>query len=157
LAGKQNRDSGASYEDDDDDGESFDLSALRDYLGYALRAVRLHKVLAASVFVGIVAATFGILRTLPRTWHIETKVTAQKEVILGQGNPFGSDPMKGVSDIVMAHEHLLSLVKQLDLTTWWRETSRPRSASRRASWRRCSEPPPKTSKSRSSSTSSAHG
>lgn len=127
MAGTRDRNSGSSYDEDDDDdgGESVDLSVLKDYLGYAVRALRLHKVLAACVFVCCVAGTFGILRTLPRTWHIETKVIAQKEVLLGQGNPFGSEPMKGVSDIVMGHEHLLSLVKQLDLTAWWRQHLSP--------------------------------
>jgi hypothetical protein len=122
----QDRDpNGAGLEDDDDEESGLDLDVVRDYLGYAFRAVRLHPLLAAVVSVGIISATYFAVRSLPKSYHIESKLLANKDTTLGRGNPFGADPLKGVTDIVMGHDQLASLVKQLELATWWREHLAP--------------------------------
>jgi len=112
-------------EDDEDEGGGFDLGMLRDYLGYALRAVRLHPILTGSIFVTVVVLAFVVVRALPKGYHVETKLLAQRDAMAGHGNAYGWDPLKGASELVMSHEHLTSLVKQLDLTTWWNNNQAP--------------------------------
>jgi hypothetical protein len=109
---------------DDDDEAGLDLGMVRDYLGYAVRAVRLHWFLMASIFVCVVAAAYGALLSLPKSYHVETKLLAQKDAMPGHGT-YWSDPLKGSSDVVMSHDHLASLVKQMELTTWWQEHLSP--------------------------------
>ncbi|HEX4340373.1 MAG TPA: hypothetical protein VH062_30905 [Polyangiaceae bacterium] len=109
---------GANEAEGEDEDGGFDLSLVRDYLGYAWRAARLHRLLVAAVFVGVIAFAYGALRVLPKSYHVETRLLAQRDA-MPHGNSYGNDPLKGAADIVLGYDHLTSLVKQLDLTTWW--------------------------------------
>lgn len=119
-------------EDGDEEGGGFDLSMVRDYVSYAIRAVRLHPLLTGGIFVGVVTLAFGVLKTLPKSYHVETRLLATRDAMPGHAAPsYGWDPLKGASDVVMSHEHLTMLIKQLDLTTWWVSHMAP---AQRAKW-----------------------
>lgn len=112
-------------EDDEEEGGGFDLSMLRGYLEYASRALKLHWLLSSSIFVAVVVLAFVVVRSLPKSYHVETRLLAQRDAMAGHGNAYGWDPLKGASEMVMSQEHLSSLVKQLDLVTWWRNNQAP--------------------------------
>jgi hypothetical protein len=112
-------------DEDEDEGGGFDLGMVRGYLGYAIRAVRLHRILTGGLFVSVVVLAFVVVRSLPKSYHVETRLLAQRDAMAGHGNAYGWDPLKGASEMVMSQEHLTSLVKQLDLTTWWRNNQAP--------------------------------
>jgi len=112
-------------EDDEDEGGGFDFGLVRGYLGYAIRAVKLHKVLTSSIFVTVVVLAFVVVRSLPKSYHVETRLLAQRDAMAGHQAAYGFDPLKGASELVMSQEHLTSLVKQLDLTTWWNKNQAP--------------------------------
>lgn len=119
---------GPPYRDDDDgDGDEggFDVAAIRDYLNYAVRAVRLHRLAAAAVTVTIATLACGIVVSLPKTYHVESKLFAQKEAGVENRRSSGADPLKGVAEIIKGHDNLAALVKQLDLVTWSRDKRAP--------------------------------
>ncbi|HVU05890.1 MAG TPA: hypothetical protein VHE30_29275 [Polyangiaceae bacterium] len=112
-------------DDGDDDEGGFDVAVLKDYLAYALRALRIHRLVAGVVTVTVGTFAVAVVLSLPKTYHVESKLFAQKEAGVENRRTFGADPLKGIGDIMKGHDSLVALVKQLDLVTWSKENLAP--------------------------------
>jgi uncharacterized protein involved in exopolysaccharide biosynthesis len=108
-----------------DNPDLFDYQALRNYLGFVLGAAVRRKFLAFGIFAGILALTVGALRVLPRTYHVESKLLAQRnQTIAALSNPgrsLGWDdvPLRAATETVLRHDNLVSLVQRTDLVRRW--------------------------------------
>ena len=65
-----------------DNPDLFDYELLRNYLGFVAGAAVRRKFLALGVFVGILGLTVGALKVLPKTYHVECKLLAQRTHVL---------------------------------------------------------------------------
>jgi len=91
---------------------------LPERVAFAVNAVRRRKRLTACVFLGGVAASclYFFLRT--PTYHVETKILAQKQQTLPSVmRPVDDAPTRSAADQVHRRENILALIKQADLFT----------------------------------------
>jgi uncharacterized protein involved in exopolysaccharide biosynthesis len=95
----------------------FDSRQLGNYVRYVTGSVRRRKRLALTLFSVIVLGTLLGLVTFPKTYHVETKVLAQRNPVLPvRGDQPGVDtPTRAAAETVLRHDNLVALVKQTDL------------------------------------------
>ncbi|HET9450623.1 MAG TPA: chain-length determining protein, partial [Aggregicoccus sp.] len=110
----------------------FDYALLRDYVGFALRAPGRHKVLSTFVFLAVLLTAVGALWALPRRYHTEVKILAQRnQVIASLGNPRRSmpgdadAPTRAASETVMRRDNLIALIQQTRLMEHWEANRAP--------------------------------
>jgi len=129
----------------------FDLTVLRDAGGLTVGAVRRHPwILSAAVAVGLVAS-FAFWQILPRSYHTECQLLAQKNLVMPSlGNPrrtvpLESDlPTRGVADVVLSRENLISLIKHTGLLERWSTERAPLLQVKDWAWSRLRKPPTDT-------------
>jgi uncharacterized protein involved in exopolysaccharide biosynthesis len=89
---------------------------LRNKVAFAIGALRRRKRLAGSVFLAGVAASCAYLRFRTPTYHVETKILAQKQQSLPSlVRPIDDAPTRSASDLVHRRENLITLIKQTNL------------------------------------------
>jgi len=89
---------------------------LPERVAFAINAVRRRKVRAACVFLGGVAASGVYLWIRTPTYHVETKILAQKQQSLPSTvRPIDDAPTRSASDLVHRRENIIALIKQTDL------------------------------------------
>jgi uncharacterized protein involved in exopolysaccharide biosynthesis len=122
-----------------DSADLFDYELIRDYLGFAFRSFRRHQLLAVLSFLGVLLASAGALVALPKTYHTETKILAERnQVMPALGNPSRSIPQdadaptRAASEIILRRDNLVALIKQTDLLDQWDATRAPASRARDA-------------------------
>src|SRR5262245_28363759 len=99
------------------------LDLLTSYLAFGGRALRKRRTLAAVVFVAVAGITILAVSIWPKTFHCESRLMAQRnDVLVPHG---GGDPLQGASDVILRHDNLEAIVKQLELVQSW-DTHRPR-------------------------------
>ena len=110
----------------------FDYGLLRDYALYVLGSVRRHKVAVALTFGLVVAAAAGLLRGLPKTYLVETRLLAQRnQVIAALGNPgralpFEADaPTRAAAETIMRRDNLVALIRQTNSIVEWKRNRAP--------------------------------
>jgi uncharacterized protein involved in exopolysaccharide biosynthesis len=108
----------------------FDYQQLKHWVGFVWRGVGRHRTLALGTFVTVLAA--GALATayFPRTYHVESKLLANRsQVIRELGNPRsnlqGDDPTRAAEETIFARDNLVALVRQTNLIQRWQETRAP--------------------------------
>jgi uncharacterized protein involved in exopolysaccharide biosynthesis len=104
----------------------FDFPLLRDYVSFALKAPRRHKLLAAVVFLTVLGSAIGSLWALPRTYHTEVKILAQRNTVISAlSNPRrqipgeADAPTRAASETVLRRDNLVALIKQTNLMDHW--------------------------------------
>jgi len=114
-----------------DELELIDFRHLGNLGGFVLRSVRRRKLLAAFTFLAVAAASLGALAVVPRTYHVETQLLAQRNSLMpalgnpGRAVPFDADvPTRAAPEAVLRRDNLLSLMVQTDLLRQW-SASRP--------------------------------
>jgi uncharacterized protein involved in exopolysaccharide biosynthesis len=115
-----------------DSAEFIDTRALRDFLSLLLGAVRRHVKAVVLLFVVFFGGTFGLLRVLPKTYHTESRILAQRNLVMpALGNPkravpIDSDtPTRAVSETILTRDNLVALIKQADLMDRWENQRGP--------------------------------
>lgn len=110
----------------------FDYALLRDYLGYVAGSLLRRKLIALLVLAACVGLAFLALRVLPKSYHVEAKLLAQRnQVIAALGNPgrnmpWDADaPTRAAAEIILRRDNLLALAKQTDLVANWERTRAP--------------------------------
>jgi uncharacterized protein involved in exopolysaccharide biosynthesis len=106
------------------DADLFDYARLRDYLGFVAASVRRHAKLVLAVFASLLVFGWLAVMVLPKTYHSEIKIQAQRN---GQiGGLVGIDrslevelPTRAASDTVMRTDNLVSLVRKTKLVSTW--------------------------------------
>jgi uncharacterized protein involved in exopolysaccharide biosynthesis len=125
-----------------DSADLFDYELIRDYLGFALRSFRRHRVLAVGSFLAVVVVSALALAALPKTYHTETKILAERnQVMPALGNPSraipqdADAPTRAASEIILRRDNLVALIKQTDLLDQWDATRAPASRAKDAALR----------------------
>ena len=113
-------------DDDGDEEQSAGLPTelILSYLAFARQALKKRIVLETTIFVVVTALTIALAVFLPRTYHAESRLMAQRsDVLATRGDSIG-DALRGAPDVVLARENLEKIVKQLNLVNIW-EARRP--------------------------------
>ena len=90
---------------------------------FVLAGVRRRKLLVSTIFLLAMGASVVALRLLPKSYHVETRLLAQKPSAMpaavrqGSGGPEDA-PTKSAYDLVHRHDNLEALVKQTNLDTF---------------------------------------
>jgi uncharacterized protein involved in exopolysaccharide biosynthesis len=100
---------------DDGEGEGLDFEALKEMAGFVFRAPRRRPILATTVFVAVAGLGLVVAATIPRTYNVEVKL----QLLPALGDPSrpreADQPMRNVTNVVMRHENLVSLVQEANL------------------------------------------
>lgn len=115
---------------DPESADLFDYRAIADYALYIAGAIGRHKLLAAGVFAAVMATAVLAVVSLPKTYHVEAKLLAQRnELIESLSNPGRNindgDPTNAAAETVLRHDNLLSIIGQTDLVRQWSERRAP--------------------------------
>jgi len=115
----------------DDTSGALDAVRMRELLGFPWRSVRRHRALVALVFLLTIAAAATAAVFLPRSYHVETRLLAQRNsVMMALGNPRRSvpndadSPMLLAKEVILSREALSKLIVQTNLLDTW-ERIRP--------------------------------
>lgn len=109
-----------------------DLAFVGHVLGYVKEAVRRHRLLAIASFVAVVGSAVVALLVLPRAYHTEAKILAQRNLVMpALGNPrravpSESDaPTKLATEAILKRDNLLAIIRQSNLMAEWRDQRAP--------------------------------
>lgn len=109
-----------------------DLEPIADYLGFLARSLGRHKALAAGLFVAVLGTTITAGILMPKTYHVETKLLAQRNAVMtalsnpGRAVPWDADaPTRAAAETVLRRDNLISLIRQTDLMNEWGRTRAP--------------------------------
>lgn len=107
---------------DDADEEGLDFEQLHERLGSAFRAPARRPVLSTTVFALTAGLGIAVAATMPGAYEAETKILAQRNLVTpaltnpGRQVPQNADSLtKNVSDMILRHDNLVALVRDLDL------------------------------------------
>jgi uncharacterized protein involved in exopolysaccharide biosynthesis len=123
------------------DADLFDYGKLRDYLAYVVHAVRRHKLMLIGVLAGVVGACAGLLAALPKSYHCEIKIQAQRNTVIstlaGLSRSWDFElPTRAAADLVLRHDNLVALVRKTRLVAAWDATRAPALRLKDAIWKR---------------------
>jgi hypothetical protein len=103
-----------------------------DYAGFVWRSVGRHKLLAAATIALVLTMTGAALVLLPRTYHVQTKLLAQRNAMMtalsnpGRAVPWDADaPTRAAAETVLRRDNLISLITKTDLMREWERTRAP--------------------------------
>lgn len=112
-----------------DHAESADLvnwPLVGSYSVFVVRSVRRHKLVFLAVWAAIVGASLGMLALLPKTYHIETTLQAQRnQVVAALSNPGrvvpgdADAPTRQAAETVKRHDNIVALINQTDFIKNW--------------------------------------
>src|ERR1700737_1384969 len=91
---------------------------VRQYVGFVFGAVGRRKLLAVTCFIFVIGATVGLLAILPRSYHVETKILAQRQQAwptLARSFMGEEPPTYAASEITRRRDNLLSLSEKTRL------------------------------------------
>jgi len=116
----------------EEEAQLVDLGPLWDVLRVVLGALQRRPRPAAAGFVLGAAAVAGLVAMFPRTYHTETRILAQRNLVMpALGNPrravpIDSDtPTRAVSETILTRENLLALISDLKLQERWQAEQAP--------------------------------
>src|SRR5258706_561677 len=107
-------------EEENQSGSQVDLIA--SYLAYARRAIREHLLLATLVFFTISGLTIAVVAVLPRTYHCEMKLMAERTDMLARNDR--TEGFHSAPEMIHRHDNLEAVVRQTELAKEW-PASRP--------------------------------
>jgi hypothetical protein len=106
----------------DDEREGIDFAQIRERVGFALRAPGRRRRLATCMFAITAGLGLAVAVTMPGGYAAETKILAQRNLLTpALSNPSrqvpreADNPTRNVADMILRHDNLVSLVKDLDL------------------------------------------
>jgi uncharacterized protein involved in exopolysaccharide biosynthesis len=106
--------------------EAFDFDWILDYASFVMDAIRSQRLLELGVFASVVVIAGLAVVSLPKTYHAETKLLAQRNELieslsLNSPNRSGaeSDPTRAASETVLRNDNLIALVEQTDVIRHW--------------------------------------
>lgn len=109
-----------------------DLHHVRRQLAYFVHAMRRRWRLVAKIVASTFAVSVLALLVMPKSYHVETKILAQRNVVLPmlanprRALPAESDtPTRLATETVMSHDNLESIITQTNLLANWKEARAP--------------------------------
>jgi uncharacterized protein involved in exopolysaccharide biosynthesis len=107
---------------EDVDDEQGGSGTIVDYALFVVGAITRRKLLAAGVFTLIAGGSAGAYWSMPRSYHAESQILAQKNQMIGtlagRNNPADS-PTRAASETVLRHDNLVALVQKTELVAGW--------------------------------------
>src|SRR5687767_12879323 len=110
-----------------ENADLFSRDQVRNYVAFVAGSVRRRKLLVAGVITSIVALAALAVFLLPKTYHVESKLLAQRNQVLavrGDG-PDAVAPTRGAAESVLRRDNLVALVQSTDLVKHWTEHRSP--------------------------------
>jgi hypothetical protein len=112
--------------------ELFDFRQIIDYAGFLTRSLRRHSGLTVGTFSLALAVTTAAAILLPRTYHVQTKLLAQRNAVMaalsnpGRAVPSDADaPTRAAAETVLRRDNLLTMIGQTHLLEEWTRTRAP--------------------------------
>src|SRR6185437_9981360 len=105
----------------------FDREQLRNYFRFTVGSIRRRRWLVAAVWSSVVALTVAAIFALPKTYHVEAKLLAQRNQVLavrGDG-PDAVAPTRGEIENVLRRDNLVALIQTTDLVKHYRAHRAP--------------------------------
>lgn len=103
-----------------------DYRQLFDYVGFVVRSLLRHKMIATATVVLVLGLTTGAILILPKSYHIETKLLAQRNAVMtalsnpGRAVPWDADaPTRAAAETILRRDNLIALINQNDLIREW--------------------------------------
>jgi uncharacterized protein involved in exopolysaccharide biosynthesis len=116
----------------DDEGEGIDLRQVSERVGFAMRAPGRRRALATCMFALTAGLGVAVAATMPRGYAAETKILAQRNLLTpALSNPSrqvpreADNPTRNVADMILRHDNLVSLVKDVDLVRRYHASRSP--------------------------------
>jgi uncharacterized protein involved in exopolysaccharide biosynthesis len=113
---------------EDDESGGLSVEAIRELVGFALRAARRRLALSVLTFLVVAALSVAAAKIMPRSYRAEVKLLAQRSTpirLLSQSTP-GVDtvdnPTKNTVALVMRRDNLVALATDANLPERFRET-----------------------------------
>ncbi|MCL2625913.1 MAG: hypothetical protein FWD46_03715 [Cystobacterineae bacterium] len=110
----------------------FDYRLIFLWMSFILRSVKRHPFIAFFSFVGLTALVVLVVLIIPPKYHSEAVLLANRNSMLASlGNPHRNmaqdteGPTQAARETVMAHDNLVSMVRQLELVEHWQTTRNP--------------------------------
>jgi hypothetical protein len=101
----------------DYDEPLFDSDAARNYFRYARGSIRRRQGLVIGVFLLVLLGTLGTLVALPKSYHVEAKLLAQRNAALSvRSDSNGADaPTRAADETVLRHDNLVAMIEATGL------------------------------------------
>lgn len=97
-----------------------DFKLIGSQVGYTIGSVRRHGGLVLALFTAIFAATMSSLVLLPKSYHVEAKLLAQRNQALALKGDSTNDALsRAAVETVMRRDNLHALLRQTDLLHEW--------------------------------------
>jgi uncharacterized protein involved in exopolysaccharide biosynthesis len=128
----------AGRSDGEDEGGGLDLEKISGYARFVLGSLKRRKALFALTFAAVVGLSYLVYWIMPRSYHVETQLLAQKNLVIGQlaaGRAVSDwSPTRAAAEMVLRRDNLVALVQSANLLGTW-DQSRSR-ASQAKAWLR---------------------
>ncbi len=115
-----------------DDADLFDFGHAFLFIGFIFRSLVRHKKFSLAIIGFVLTVTAAALVFVPRTYKSETKILAQRNLVMATlGNPGRSiptdadSPTRSAAEAVLKRDNLVALVKQVNLMDEWKNTRAP--------------------------------
>src|SRR5271166_6303512 len=111
-----------SANDEMEGGESkpLDLKLIVNLLAYASGSVLRHRGLAVTSLAVIFGGAVSFLFLMPKTYHVETKLFAQRNPALAlKGDNQNEGPSHSAVETILRRDNLAAIVRQTDLLHEW--------------------------------------
>jgi uncharacterized protein involved in exopolysaccharide biosynthesis len=102
-----------------EDTHLIDFKLIPHLVAYVFGSIGRHKPLVLSLFVLICGATVSSLFLLPKTYHVETRLLAQRISALSLKGNQDDAPGRSAVETVMRRENLVAIVRQTNLVHQW--------------------------------------
>jgi uncharacterized protein involved in exopolysaccharide biosynthesis len=108
----------ADEQDADDEGGSGPppLEQLQSLAAFLGRSVRRRMLLTIGIFAVVATGVVAAVALWPRTYYCQMQLMVQRTQVL---DPSDVDPLKGVTNLLLRHENLESIIKRVDLIHAW--------------------------------------
>jgi hypothetical protein len=100
-------------EESGEQGAGLNLEVARSYLNFARNAIVRHRILGVVIAIAGIALTIVIVKYLPRTYTCETVMMTVSSGVLDEDR--GPQPLAGAEGMILSHDNLDKLIKDIDL------------------------------------------
>jgi hypothetical protein len=115
-----------------EDDRLVDVRQFIDYCHFVFGAIRRHAVLVTAVFGVVIALTATGLLVMPKTYHVQVKLLAQRNEVMtalsnpGRAVPWDADsPTRAAAETVLRRDNLISMIGITNLMEEWQRTRAP--------------------------------
>src|SRR5215471_16183094 len=106
---------------EDDQLASVDSKHLTQLLGYVLGALVRRRLLTLTLFIVGLGTALVVLKRMPRSYHVDTKILAQKQQALPMLSRYATEepPTYVAAEIIRRRDNLRSIVEKTKLVERW--------------------------------------